>query len=145
MNRKQRLTRLNSRQDKSLFTPKHRITVELQTNTKDKKINRPKSSLNKAHKELNLHGSLDLKHVDNKVSVLRNLNNDTLAVILLNETRESPKRVLSSTDIKDLLKHVTQSPNPSIEGADVKTAARRNLICVLSWIEIELVSDTKEA
>lgn len=145
MNRKQRLTRLNSRQSTSLFKPKQRITIELQSKSKEKKINRPKSSLNKTHQDLNLHGSLDLKHIDNNVSVLRNLNNDTLAVILPNEGIAGHKTILSSTDVKDLLKHVPGSPNPKIEKSDVKTAARRSLLTVLAWIEVELVSDTQEA
>jgi len=143
MNRKQRLTWLTSRQNKSLFNPKHRITVELQNNDKRKKIYRPKSSLNKVHQNLNLHGSLDLKHVDNTASVLRNLDKNTLAVIRVNDVKPETGRILSSKDIQDLLKEVTVSPNPKIENADVKTAARRNLVCVLSWLEVELVSDTQ--
>ncbi len=143
MNRKQRLTRLSSHQDKSLFKPQHRITIELQSNRPGPKINRPKSSLNKVHQNLNLHGSLDLKHVAHTVSALRNLDKDTLAVILPGEGIKGSGLVLSTRDVKDLLKHVTPSPNPKIELADIKTSARRNLICVLSWLEVDLVSDTE--
>ena len=144
MNRKQRLTRLNSRQSNTLFKPTHRITIELHGKGKDKKINRPKSSLNKSHQDLNLHGSLDLKHVENTVSILRNLNTETLAVIVPNDARTKDKTILSSTDVKNFLKHVPVSPNPKIEQSNVKNAARRSLLTVLAWIEVELVSDTQE-
>jgi hypothetical protein len=61
----------------------------------------------------------------------------------VNDVKPETGRILSSKDIQDLLKEVTVSPNPKIENADVKTAARRNLVCVLSWLEVELVSDTQ--
>lgn len=74
--------------------------------------------------------SYNLRHIINKQP-------STLGFIF-NRDKTS---FISVTDVKELLREIPSSNNIEIENSLIHKALFLNLLCVLSWIEVELVSD----
>ena len=153
MNRKQRLNRLKSKLSNSLLKSTTsgtvesiiKITLSKSTSNTVESINRPKSIINNIFnlKNRDLKGNLQLTKIENKTHDLRSTleDKDLLGIIVISNNNQS-NVFLSATDLKDIFKDIKQSPNASLESKDLNITRRYSLICLLSWIEVELVSDT---
>src|SRR5690606_33154566 len=75
-------------------------------------------------------------------SDLRNVvNSQITALEVVIRFNENEEYFISTTELKDLLKQIPESPY--IESMSLKKELILNLMCVLSWREVELVSESE--
>jgi len=127
---------LNSKSNSGNICIKIRLSDENSINR------RPQSIINKLGNNKILEGTLKNTVIVETTGVIRETVKEKgfLGIIKLENAGDNVK-VLTYTDIEEILKEVPFSPNFEIENSNLEKSTYISLINVLTWIEVELLSE----
>lgn len=143
MNRKQRLNMLKTKYESYLNSKSDNgsICIKVRLPEEDNINLRPQSIINSMGETKVLEGTLKSIVIKETVGVIREITKEKgfLGVVKFNKQ----VKLITSTDLEDILKEIPFSPNVEIENSNLEKSIYISLINVLVWIEVELVSDIK--